>query len=285
MVTSYNIDDITASMAKSGYAVIKNFLNTTELNLALEDCKKTPPNIRIEDGSGTVTMFHGSGSPVVNKVFYKKALELSKQIDPRMDTVAGNGMYFSEQTFAYCNWDWHLDHDVFYRWQQLHSYYNFFITIIKEDPKLSGLSIIPLDVIKKEFPQYSDRLYNNGACRFYPKGNITTVYDDEIDEIFELPVNIENIKISPEIGPGDLLLLKGCVIHHAQDTLTHRVALSMRVVQGSYILSRKKLDSGGLWKKHVIKSTPELSKMYEVFDALNKEEITSVEYTEYLKLN
>jgi hypothetical protein len=260
--------------------VIKGFLNPSEVKIGIADYQQTEPNIHVEDGKGGTAWFTGSGSNVCRKVFNPKILDLSKQIDPSMDTIAANCLYFSEQTFKYADWDWHLDHDVYYRWQQLHKYFNFFMPLIKENTKLSGMSLIPFDVIKREFTQYYDKLYYSGACRFVPEGNITKVYDDESDEEWELPVNIEDIKISPEIGPGDLLLLVGCVIHHTQDQLTPRLALSMRTVQGSYTISKKKLDSGGVWKKRVIQSTPELLEIYDMFNIAGKEEMTSTEYND-----
>ena len=280
MVNTYNIDSIRLDLINHGYTVIKDFLNPTEVKMGITDYQRTKPNIYVEDGKGVTTRFIDSESNVCKKIFIPKILDLSKQIDPSMDTIAANCLYFSEQTFKYSNWDWHLDHDVYYKWQQLHKYFNFFIPLVKENAKLSGLSLIPFDAIKREFPQYYDKIYYGGASRFVPEGNITKVYDDESDEEWELPVNIEDIKISPEIAPGDLLLLVGCVIHHTQDQLTPRLALSMRTVQGSYIISKKKLDSGGAWKKHVIQCNPGLLKMYDMFNIADKEEMTSAEYND-----
>ena len=74
-----------------------------------------------------------------------------------------------------------------------------------------------------------------------PKFDITEVYDDNSGEDYILPVNLDILAEYPELNAGDLLLMRGDIIHKTQDTITNRVALTVRCVDGEFVLNKEKL--------------------------------------------
>ena len=89
-----------------------------------------------------------------------------------------------------------------------------------------------------------ERIINSGAKRFKLHTDYTEVIDDEIGKGFKIPVNLNKISESPELHAGDLLLIRGDVIHKTQDSLTHRVAISIRSIDGTSPICLQTLKSG-----------------------------------------
>jgi ectoine hydroxylase-related dioxygenase (phytanoyl-CoA dioxygenase family) len=139
------------------------------------------------------------------------------------------------------NTGWHQDHESYYYFQQNYHYLNFYIILEKEDPNKSGLSIIPFDKLR----EYSgaDKIIGSGAKSFHPQENSTTVISQETGEIFNIPVDIDSIALTPNLEPGDLFLLRGDTIHKTQDNETHRLALSIRCTRGDSVIKLGPLDN------------------------------------------
>jgi hypothetical protein len=80
------------------------------------------------------------------------------------------------------------------------------------------------------------------------------VYNDTTGDTFKVSVNIENIKETPQLHAGDLLLIRGGVIHRTQDNLTNRIAVSIRCTDSSKPISKHAMLSGCEYKQNIIKS-------------------------------
>ena len=99
-----------------------------------------------------------------------------------------------------------------------------------------------------------------------------------------MPIGIESISVTPDLIPGDLLLIRGDVIHKTQDTLTHRVSVSFRVTNGNALINKNLLITGCERKQRYIKGSPELyNSILGVFEKLGKDEITANELATNLR--
>ena len=124
---------------------------------------------------------------------------------------------------------------------KIKNYLNFYIPFVKPESNKSGLGVIPFDRLESKCQSKLSNIINSGANRFFPKFDITEVYDDNSGEDYILPVNLDTLAEYPELNAGDLLLMRGDIIHKTQDTITNRVALTVRCVDGEFVLNKEKL--------------------------------------------
>ena len=227
---------------KTCYAVIKNWLTEDETSEFLNDYKNT------KKSENDQYQLIGASKNLLLKQ-KSKILEICNSTGLNVDLISSFAIYTDT---SWTDWSWHQDHESFYFNQQHENYLNFYVILEKENPQLSGLSIIPMNALENLIPEHMNKIINSGAKRFFPEGCITKVLCDETDTEYTLPVNLDSIAIHPELVAGDLLLIRGDVIHRTQDTLTKRTAISIRCTQGSSIISKEKLMSGGNLKRKLL---------------------------------
>jgi hypothetical protein len=229
-----------------GYCVLKNFLNEEDVNYILNDFNNTTV------GSNKNYKLKRPSLDCVQRV-YEKVSKLAKEIssvtDLNINMITDEYAFVDNQAI---NFRWHQEHEPFFTFQQLSNYAIFYMPIVKLLPNISGIDIIPFDELTKAVPEYVDLLKSNGARGFGAKGDSTIVREDSIDHSFEIPVNFENIKVTPNIMPGDLVILRGNVIHRTQDSNTHRVAFTVKFTDGEHLISKSTLLSGGETKQRMI---------------------------------
>jgi ectoine hydroxylase-related dioxygenase (phytanoyl-CoA dioxygenase family) len=252
-----------------GYTVIPNFLTTEEIQIFLDDYKKqqsiVSPSLK---GHVHIADISYNAANSINK----KIHEISKLSGLNADTVVPNGFYTNTTKAVMM---WHQDHGSYFVFQQAYDYLNFYIAIDKPDPTVTGISVVPMDALEAAAPNDFHKIFNSAAKRFVPEGDITRVWDDENGGEWTLPVNLDSIMDNPKIAVGDLLLMRGDVIHKTQDNLTRRVAISVRSTNGSAIINAEKLKTGCRMKQQM---TKDISKKYNaVFERLNKQEVTAYE--------
>lgn len=194
-------------------------------------------------------------------------------------TVAG--LYFS--TAKGISFAWHQDHESFFMYQQHADYLNFYIPVIKPEVAHTNLCVIPFDRLAAQVPERCyRRLAGSGAARLFPDGCETRVCDDEHGEEYTLPVNIEELKVTPEMAPGDLLLMRGDMIHRTQDTQTERVAVSFRRTRAASVINRARLLSGASAKREMMQKNGALfAPLLACFETLKQEEITAKQLAAY----
>ena len=105
-------------------------------------------------------------------------------------------------------------------------------------------------------------------------------------EVLELPINFDDIKYSPNLIAGDMLIIRGDVIHKTNDMLTERVALSLRCVNKKectlnlnklMILSSNKNKPITTHKAKVMYLNDQWSWMLSIIKASNKESFNFAE--------
>jgi hypothetical protein len=271
---SVNFNDLLTK----GYVVVKSFLNNDIMELLVADYYKKQKtfnkNYAYYRMSDNVRM-------LLEKQILKTTDYIKEQNILNVDLTMIEGNYISTQGSSY---DWHQDHEPWYIFQQSYQYLNFYIPIIKPNPNLSGLSIIPFDILETSLPEYVNNFKYKGASRCVASKNITLVHNDNEGIEYTMPIGIESISVTPDLIPGDLLLIRGDVIHKTQDTLTHRVSVSFRVTNGNALINKNLLITGCERKQRYIKGSPELyNSILGVFEKLGKDEITANELATNLR--
>ena len=102
--------------------------------------------------------------------------------------------------------------------------------MVKPSRTEAGLRVIPWDRLREQSPRFFNLCRRSGASWMRSLRDGGTVYISDwsgvhwVDEDFE----IEEVMETPEVGPGDLLLLSLNTIHATQTTDDRRLAVSLR---------------------------------------------------------
>ena len=171
---------------------------------------------------------------------------------------------------------WHQDSVSYYAYQNHYDYLNFYIPIVKPDRARSNLSVIPFDALSARSPGACQAIRGRGATRFVVKRGETIIHDnDQGGRHGVLPYDIAELAVTPELGAGDLLLLRGDVIHRTQDTATRRIAVSLRMMNARTRVRRAELLRGGLVKTILMTQLRnDFQVLLDCFDAAGREEMT-----------
>lgn len=249
-----------------GFVLVPSFLSEAELQLCREDFASQPVNT----GNRNYNL-----SPVTGKA-HETVLERVREVLARV-TASTNlcvnlpleGSYFA--TGRGVEFDWHQDHQSFFSIQNHYDYLNFYIPIVKPRKDKSNLCIIPFDVLEKESPRTFRKVVRGGAAHFKRMGARTLVFLDDTGSVHLMHKELARLAQTPELDPGDLLLMRGDVIHRTQDTETERVSLSFRAANGETLVHRSRLADGGPLKAWMMMNDADTyERMFRAFDTANK---------------
>lgn len=255
-----------------GYVYIPNFLSPSELKLLKSEYKHS----KVVNNKNYSLVQSEIAKKILGKKLKAVMDAVTEQTSLTIDHLTPTVNY-TDTKHVYFNW--HQDHESYYVYQQSREHLNFYIPITKPDPTLSGMSLIPMDTLVSYLvgPQV-DRIVNYGATRFECHSTYTHVIDEANGKGFNIPVNLNTIAVTPTLGEGDLLLLRGDVIHKTQDNSTHRVAISVRAVNGNAPVSKTKLLSGCETKmKFIERNRGYYDTIFELFESANSDTILSSE--------
>ena len=266
-----------------GYVVIPGFLNNKELEFFRKDYVNSKRN---EYLVGYVLYDASSNAiRIIEKKVNSVLTLISEQTNLNVDLMVPAARYFDNQQYynEITRPEFHTDHQIFYFLQQFYNYLNFWIPIIKPDINKSGITIIPFDKLAELMPSHVEKIINSGATRYITDGNTTKFINDGTGEETILPRNINEIAVSPELSAGDVLLMRGDLIHMGQDT--DRVAVSMRCTQISAPINKNKLFVGGPLKQKTIKTVPKLvQNVLDLCKQKNSDTITAGDFYQDLVL-
>ena len=254
-----NID--LSPLATTGFIVIPQFLTADEIELLVTEYDR----VKTLSAADATKNKNASVSLDLTPRFMRDKIsnflkEVNTATDLSVNCVFPGTTYFDNRHVKY---NWHQDHDTYYMWQNSYNFLNFWIPIVKPERDQSGISVIPFDAIMPLIPESArQRLVGRGAKKFPTKGNITLMRDDSVGDYISLDINIEEFKQTPSMAAGDLLLMRGDVIHKTQDTLTPRVAVSIRACDADYVLSKEVFYDQCPYKKLYVKNDV---KTYAVF--------------------
>jgi hypothetical protein len=257
-----------------GFLVVPSFLSEAELEEFRSDFNRQP-----------LTGHYNHSTASVSDGFKCRIEEtmaaVREQSNLHVDLQWG-AIYFA--TGKGINFPWHQDHEAYFSFQNYYDYLNFYIPIVKPVREKSNLMLVPFDVLQRESPSTYKALVGRGASRFVRMGSKRMVFCDDRGTVHLMPVDPERIAVTPQLGPGDLLLLRGDMIHRTQDTDTDRVSLSFRVSSSKAIVRRSGLADGGMYKARMMAKNAAVAQLlFKAFDATQKDEVEAHELLAAMK--
>jgi hypothetical protein len=233
-----------------GYVVIPSFLSSEELETLKNDTSDQDPQGMPKNQNYRLGAISQANLNRFAPKFNEVGAGVRSQTNIQADLLVG-GAYFS--TEGNQSFGWHQDHESYYLTQNHYHYLNLYMPIIKPELSKSNLCIIPFDRLKARSPEVYPRILNKGATRYQVEKNKTTIYNDnDGGKLAVLDYSIEDIAETPYLNAGDLLLIRGDVIHRTQDAETLRTALSIRMTSSRDKIVKDKLVRGGLKKFHMM---------------------------------
>jgi hypothetical protein len=226
-----------------------------------------------------------------NKNYPIRTLELSKiprEIFTRINTLKEycfsgisseitNAVFFSIKTSDLqnsINSDFHQDHESFYFSGDHFHHLNFYLVVEKDDINHSNLDIVPMDKLSKADKKFADLALGSGATiisdqHYYLQSkNLSYKFDFDINSVIE----------TPKLDVGDLLILRGDVIHRTQDQQVNRVALSIRSGRTDLLVEKYRYYPTSLNHLYFIKNNVKpYAKWAFLFKIANKDFMTLAE--------
>ncbi|MFC8047900.1 phytanoyl-CoA dioxygenase family protein [Nocardia sp. NPDC057353] len=136
------------------------------------------------------------------------------------------------------NFPFHQEHGSFYDFRDHFHYTNLYLVLDKEDPADSNVSVVPFSALRESDPELHELALGAGAARY--TGNIRL--DDSTGSSHTFRADIDAIAQTPELEPGDLLVLRGDIIHKTQNQKIRRTAISIRAVGADVVCRRERFD-------------------------------------------
>jgi len=259
-----------------GYAVIRSFLSQEEMSIILKDyhaaqSRNKKANFQINNAC----------SPTFDLLKWKMA-EIAKSVgkftSTKVDAEQG-GEYFSIESGV--QFPWRQNHKSFYRNQNHTDYLNFYMIITKERKDKANVGVIPFDKLCAVSPECYKKVLGGGATRFVVRDGETHIYADEINKkIGTLSYDIGTLSESPHLNAGDLLLMRGDLIHCTPESHFCHVALAIRMVNSDNRINLTKMVRGS--KAKILMMIEHRRTFSRIFNAFQKLKTTEATYSELI---
>jgi hypothetical protein len=258
----------------TGYTIIPNFLSN---NSVLTFCQKYTEgfnsnllrnkNYKVISETPTESLLES-----INNILKQVSLETSIKV-----SVISNTISFFDSKLVHFNW--HQEHESYYVYQNLYNSLNFWIPLIKEDKNQCGLDVIPHNTLEKISPDlFNNHIVGKGAKLFKTGKHNITMIDEERGGETLLDIDFESIKHTPQVGPGDLLLMRGDIIHRSQrrpDTAPKRLGMSIKAFDGYATIHKDVFFGGCSTKQQMIQNN--LSNYRYLLDCYNKHNTITID--------
>lgn len=268
-----------------GFAVLHNWMSSDEAKTLMEVYDKLPPD-RVANGGNNVgyktPIEHGMNLfeevPGLPKRLLKTVKDIHKQTSMKLlrkDRELDLHGMFVQTNISVRNtmmFPWHQDHDSFWTGNNHKDLVNFYIVVAKEYPDEAGLQVVPFDHLRSQSPDLWKLVEGNGATVFHDLGpNEMLATLDTHDDDYVLDFHLDNLSCTPMLRGGDLLLLRGDMIHRTQAHKSWRTSLTIRTTSHSKEGNGDPFD-GGLAKYWFMAVSPD---MYGEDDLSNRLRIYS----------
>lgn len=252
------------SLHTTGYAVVKDWLTSSELAACLSNLSlaRAWADANGSSNGNYNVMADQQPHPLSNKI--ADALSSIRTLGFKTDAVRSDAIYFDTAMFRF---PWHQDHEPWFQYWDNYNMLTFWIPLVKPDPVLAGLSLIPMDQLKARIgPEVYDRFEGKGAKLVDVLGSRTLVTDDYKGDKFWLEFDINSLAVSPEMLPGDLLVFRGDVLHRSQGG-GHRAAMGVRTFNSQARVYRRDLyDCSNSQKMMMAKNPRGYAHMFRAFE-------------------
>jgi hypothetical protein len=268
------MDGSFVDLEKRGYVVLRDFLPADVIEQLREDYSQQGRDVTIPYLKHASPEMAELTKPRVDAVLE----QVRSQTPLKVDLPAGVH-YFATGEKTGMTFPWHQDHESWFIVQNHYDYLNFYIPIIKPEVTKSNLRIVPFDVLEQKAPSAYRMLVRGGASRVRSVGGRWFVMSDATGAVRMLPSSIGDYAITPELAAGDLLLMRGDVVHSTQDTETERVSFSVRISSAETVVRRSALAAGGIQKAaFMIRYSPIYEGLFRVFEKVGRDEVALKEF-------
>lgn len=237
-----------------GFLLIRSFLSREQIEMLRGDFEAAS----LEQNSNySLRRMSSEALKHLDKQCREVIAQVGRQSEVRVDLLS-DGIYFA--TFSEKStlvklrpgpqqFPWHQDHENYWLWKDSKNYLNFYIPFVKPSLGQSNLTLAPFDRFQERAPEIHQRLVGRGATRVYKSAGGWIVKDDDRGgRVGKLDFDLAEIEETPFLDVGDLVLMRGDLIHRTQDSATRRIAASIRYINGDTLIHRSALASGGLVK-------------------------------------
>ena len=231
---------ITAALDERGFCVVPEFLSRDEIDFLEAEFDASPdysPPTKTKHAAQ-----HVGDKPVAGQTGALRAnamgrRETFQRIRPRIEEFAQGvtGAKAALYQILYLqtpvtDLSWHQDHDHFFLTEYNSTHLNYWIPLVKPSRTEAGLRVIPWDRLREKSLRVFNLCRRSGASRLLSLRDGGTFFLSDWSGVYyhDEHLEIEEVMETPEVGPGDLLLLRVNTIHATQTTEDRRLAVSLR---------------------------------------------------------
>ncbi len=260
-------------METRGFVLIPSFLSEAEVRQCREDFSERPV-VSSNRNYGIST-----ASNAANQVFEGRVKEVLSQV--QRETNLRPNLPMSAAYFAVgrgIKFNWHQDHESFFSIQNHYDYLNFYVPVVKPVREKSNLSIIPFDALEAASSMTFRLVVRGGGALFVRFRGKRLVFLDDTGSVHRMDIDLDGVAHTPMLNAGDLLLMRGDMIHRTQDADTERVSASYRVGNAETPVQRSKLVRGGWVKaRMMMKNASAYRHIFNAFDDAGKDTLPFLE--------
>ena len=198
---------ITSSLEERGFCVVPEFLSREEIDFLLADFEHV--GRVVGEGAG----YRRGGKAAFAKMCPR--MEAFAQGITGAKAALYQMQYFQTPGISH---PFHQDHDQFFLTEYNRTNLNSWIPLVKPSRTELGIHLIPFDRLAEESPRLFNLCRRSGASRLLSLrgGGIFYISDWSGVTWIEEGLEVEEVMETPEVGPGDMLLLRFNVIHATQ---------------------------------------------------------------------
>ena len=262
-----------------GFVHIPDFLSPDELAACQADYAAQPMDADNRNYNLATASERGVG-PVRHRI-HEVLDAVNANTTLRVDQIL-DGSYFATRRGIVFNW--HQDHESYFACQNHFDYLNFYIPVVKPLRNKTNLCVVPFDVLERESPETFRRIVRGGATTTLDLGGRQLVMQDQFGSTHLVRSNLNELASTPQLDAGDLLLMRGDMLHKTEDNDTDRVSLSIRAANSKTMVNRARLADGGLVKAtYMARNHDYYVDMFRAFDEAGRSELPFGEMLERTK--
>jgi hypothetical protein len=251
-----------------GFIHVSGFLSAADVAACRDDYTRQPVDENNKNNAVSVASELATSTlqPAIEDLMARVRTNTAIRVDANL------GSYYFATTRGV--FPWHQDHESWFTMQNHWDYLNLFIPIVKPRRDKSNLCIVPFDVLERESPKPFRRLVRSGAMLAYdlPDRQLLFQSDSGVAHVTRVP--LERLAFIPQLEGGDMLIMRGDILHRTQDGDTERVALSIRLGDSQTIVRRSRLADGGLTKMRTMaQNLQQYEPIFRAFDRAKRDEL------------
>jgi ectoine hydroxylase-related dioxygenase (phytanoyl-CoA dioxygenase family) len=223
----------TDAIATKGFCHLPNFLDKQEIAKVKQIFYEASPSKNVNYPNKSFVDCSVFGASVLEKIH-----ALSKQVFPNDELILHGAVAFSivkNDPEKSINLGFHQDYESYFIFNEHSHYLNFWIALDKDDVENSNLTVVPFDALQLANPIVYEILRGSGATRI--EDNL--VIKNDSGGRYKLDFDLNDIAITPKMRSGDLLLLRGDVVHKTQNQNANRIAISIRAIKKTAVINRR----------------------------------------------